>query len=362
MADGAHYKLVKKRLDSSTRSATGTYQEQTEKIIVLPGLAILAPPRVYALCLGTGGTALFMALFKTVPMTRVPSNKENLATLPQSELGNFFKDIASTTKDEVQKTIEELKDKAGGVDGINKVYMFFVLAFHSIIPHHEADRSSLSEQNTTETEETQDLLHQAPDSGTGEEVPQAEVPRVGGESIASEDSQNDRCSSQDVVSEQKNEVEVRNNIQIASDAYIYNARMCDAILFYGFAIACILVAVIIKSSKQSLRTELCWAPCIRHKRIYHKNIVIVYPTEVSLRATFLLQNDGVGVAWRSEAPLLTERECGRHVIRHASRLNVTAIAAANPVKCTAGYKSRGVRFMAFSIKRGRFDRRAGKTG
>ncbi|GBP47372.1 hypothetical protein EVAR_38974_1 [Eumeta japonica] len=56
------YKLVKKRLDSSTRSATGTYQEQTEKIIVLPGPAILAPPRVYALCLGTSGTALFTAL------------------------------------------------------------------------------------------------------------------------------------------------------------------------------------------------------------------------------------------------------------------------------------------------------------
>ncbi|GBP35132.1 hypothetical protein EVAR_28331_1 [Eumeta japonica] len=42
--------------------AAGTYQEQTEKIIVLSGLAILAPPRVYALCLGTGGTALFTAL------------------------------------------------------------------------------------------------------------------------------------------------------------------------------------------------------------------------------------------------------------------------------------------------------------
>ncbi|GBP95925.1 hypothetical protein EVAR_67413_1 [Eumeta japonica] len=37
-------------------------KEQTEKIIVLPGLAILAPPRVYALCLGTVGTALFTAL------------------------------------------------------------------------------------------------------------------------------------------------------------------------------------------------------------------------------------------------------------------------------------------------------------
>ncbi|GBP08749.1 hypothetical protein EVAR_7331_1 [Eumeta japonica] len=45
-----------------TRGAAGTHQEQTEKIIVLPGLAILAPSRVYALRLSTGGTALFTAL------------------------------------------------------------------------------------------------------------------------------------------------------------------------------------------------------------------------------------------------------------------------------------------------------------
>ncbi|GBP77358.1 Malignant T-cell-amplified sequence 1 homolog [Eumeta japonica] len=60
------YELVKERLDSSTRGAAGTYQEQTEKITVLPGLAITAPPRAYALCLGTDGTALFTALYKCV--------------------------------------------------------------------------------------------------------------------------------------------------------------------------------------------------------------------------------------------------------------------------------------------------------
>lgn len=32
------------------------------RIVVLPGLDILAPPRVYALFLGTGDTALFTAL------------------------------------------------------------------------------------------------------------------------------------------------------------------------------------------------------------------------------------------------------------------------------------------------------------
>ncbi|GBP57497.1 hypothetical protein EVAR_36149_1 [Eumeta japonica] len=49
-------------LEWSTRGAAGTHQEQTEKIIVLPGLAILTPLKVCALCPGTGGTALFTAL------------------------------------------------------------------------------------------------------------------------------------------------------------------------------------------------------------------------------------------------------------------------------------------------------------
>ncbi|GBP71357.1 hypothetical protein EVAR_57742_1 [Eumeta japonica] len=37
---------------------SGTYQEQTEKIIDLPDLGILAPPRVYALCLGTAAALI----------------------------------------------------------------------------------------------------------------------------------------------------------------------------------------------------------------------------------------------------------------------------------------------------------------
>ncbi|GBP05886.1 hypothetical protein EVAR_5166_1 [Eumeta japonica] len=43
----------------------GNSSGANRKIIVLPGLAILAPPRVYALCLGTGGTALSTALATT---------------------------------------------------------------------------------------------------------------------------------------------------------------------------------------------------------------------------------------------------------------------------------------------------------
>ncbi|GBP34385.1 hypothetical protein EVAR_7438_1 [Eumeta japonica] len=56
-------------LEWSARGAAGTHQEQTEKIIDLPGLAILAPPKVYALCLGTGGTAPFTALCLTLLTT-----------------------------------------------------------------------------------------------------------------------------------------------------------------------------------------------------------------------------------------------------------------------------------------------------
>ncbi|GBP39058.1 hypothetical protein EVAR_89280_1 [Eumeta japonica] len=62
-------------LESNTRGAAGTYQKQTEKIVVLPGLTILAPPRVYALCLGTGGTALFTALVKDNWLIRVKKKR-----------------------------------------------------------------------------------------------------------------------------------------------------------------------------------------------------------------------------------------------------------------------------------------------
>ncbi|GBP31938.1 hypothetical protein EVAR_18477_1 [Eumeta japonica] len=62
----AQYELVKNRLDSSTRGAAGTYKEQTEQIIVLPGLANLAP-RVDVLRLITGDTALFTALIMISP-------------------------------------------------------------------------------------------------------------------------------------------------------------------------------------------------------------------------------------------------------------------------------------------------------
>ncbi|GBP32398.1 hypothetical protein EVAR_81205_1 [Eumeta japonica] len=52
---------------------------------LLPGLAILAPPRVYALCLGTGGTALFTALARTA---EVPSKRLN-------DQGVFFFNVAA---------------------------------------------------------------------------------------------------------------------------------------------------------------------------------------------------------------------------------------------------------------------------
>ncbi|GBP20598.1 hypothetical protein EVAR_93712_1 [Eumeta japonica] len=87
------YELVKKPLYSNTRGAAGTYQEQTEKIIILPGLAILAPPRVYALCLGTGGTALFMALLVIVTIgqnyfTEITMRARVLSVISQSSVSD----------------------------------------------------------------------------------------------------------------------------------------------------------------------------------------------------------------------------------------------------------------------------------
>ncbi|GBP87888.1 hypothetical protein EVAR_63827_1 [Eumeta japonica] len=63
------------------RGAPETYEEQTEKNNSLPGLAILAPSRVYALTLGTGGTALFTALSTSRQSDDLSSHEMEYATL-----------------------------------------------------------------------------------------------------------------------------------------------------------------------------------------------------------------------------------------------------------------------------------------
>ncbi|GBP63341.1 hypothetical protein EVAR_41929_1 [Eumeta japonica] len=52
-----------------THRRSGNSSGANQKVIVLPGLAILAPPRVYALCLGTGGTALCLGTGGTALFT-----------------------------------------------------------------------------------------------------------------------------------------------------------------------------------------------------------------------------------------------------------------------------------------------------
>ncbi|GBP90551.1 hypothetical protein EVAR_64671_1 [Eumeta japonica] len=65
---------------SYNRRRSGNSSGANQKIIVLPGLAILAPPRVYALCLGTGGTALFTALLAGHFNKRYPMLWQNYET------------------------------------------------------------------------------------------------------------------------------------------------------------------------------------------------------------------------------------------------------------------------------------------
>ena len=81
--------------------------------------------------------------------------------------------------------------------------------FGSFVPDGEADRTPLPEPDAAEEEEAEDVLHPPPDRRAGKEVPQAEVPGFGRTSGVGKVAQDDRRSSQDMVPEQEDQMEVR---------------------------------------------------------------------------------------------------------------------------------------------------------
>ncbi|GBP67439.1 DNA repair protein REV1, partial [Eumeta japonica] len=104
-------------LEWSARGAAGTRQEQTEKIIVLPGLAILAPPKVYALCMGTGGTALFTALILNYFLL----HRQPLCQYTLSKSVGISKEILKSTEFTVRSRADDIiveDDKYGSMSEI----------------------------------------------------------------------------------------------------------------------------------------------------------------------------------------------------------------------------------------------------
>lgn len=80
--------------------------------------------------------------------------------------------------------------------------------FACSLSYDEEDRSPLPKQDTTEEKETQNLVYQVANSGIGKTFSQAEVSGFGRKSGFGEESEDDRCSSQNVVPKSKDEMEV----------------------------------------------------------------------------------------------------------------------------------------------------------
>jgi hypothetical protein len=70
-----------------------------------------------------------------------------------------------------------------------------VIAVHSHISHYEANWTPLSEQDTSEEEEAEDIFHSPTDSRTGETFSQTEISGVRRAGLSCQDAQDDRRSS-----------------------------------------------------------------------------------------------------------------------------------------------------------------------
>lgn len=90
----------------------------------------------------------------------------------------------------------------------------------------EADRSSLSEPDAAEEEETENELHQATNRGAGKALSQTEIPGVRRAGGAGEIAEDDGRAGEDLVPEQADEMEV-------SDVFIGRAKPRSGISLRG---------------------------------------------------------------------------------------------------------------------------------
>lgn len=81
----------------------------------------------------------------------------------------------------------------------------------SYVSHNETNRTSISEPDAAEEKEATDVLHSATDCWAGKAISQAKIPGVRRAGVPCENSQNDRCTSQNVVPKSQNKMEVRND-------------------------------------------------------------------------------------------------------------------------------------------------------
>ena len=84
-----------------------------------------------------------------------------------------------------------------------------ILFCRALLPGGAEDRPPLPEPDAAQEEEAADVLQPDPDLRAGEALPQAEVPRLHGEGGTRQEPQDDGRASQDLVSKQEDQVEVR---------------------------------------------------------------------------------------------------------------------------------------------------------
>ena len=76
----------------------------------------------------------------------------------------------------------------------------------------QKNRSPISKSNSAEAQETADFFFASSDLRAGKTFPQTKIFGLHGKSDSGENAQNDGCSSENVVPEQKDKMEVRNPV------------------------------------------------------------------------------------------------------------------------------------------------------
>jgi hypothetical protein len=86
-----------------------------------------------------------------------------------------------------------------------------LVAVRSHISYYEAHRTPVPEQNSSKAEEAEDLVHTPADRRAGEALPQTEIPGVRRAGVSRQNAQDDRRSSQNLVSKSTYKMEVSSN-------------------------------------------------------------------------------------------------------------------------------------------------------
>ena len=96
--------------------------------------------------------------------------------------------------------------------GLNSIQFYFYFFIRS--PNSTKNRSSLPKQDPSKEEKTPHFIFKATNLRTRETISQTKISGLHRKSNSSQKSQNDRCSSKDLVSKQTHKMEVRQQLLV----------------------------------------------------------------------------------------------------------------------------------------------------